>query len=623
MRVREATVYPEDALAGRDDLDVIPIEQASTLDRLFQERVKRTPDRVAYTDYDFINKCWQDYSWSEIAGEVAQWQSAMLQAGLQKGDHVALRLRNCRHWVIFDQAAISLGLVVVPVYVADRADNVSYVLEHAHVKLLLVETLGDWLELEPVVGKSSRLSTVIVLAQCQSDDERVIDAEHWVQGSSSELAAGRTQPDELVSIVYTSGTTGRPKGVMLSHTNILTNAYAGLRSVAVKPSDVLLSFLPLSHTLERTVGYYLPMMAGAKVAFARSIPKLTRDLAKIRPTGLISVPRIFERAYIEVKTKVSHESAFKKWLFDATLQLGWQRFEWQQGRGGWSPAFILWPLLDRLVASKVRQQFGGRLRLAVVGGAPLPLTVSKMFIPLGINLLQGYGLTESSPTISINTLKHNQPASIGLPLHGVSVKIGDNDELLAKGPNIMLGYWRNEKATQEVLVEGWLHSGDQARIDNGFITITGRIKDILVLANGEKVPPADMEAAIAEDVLFDQIMVIGEQMPYLTAIVVLNKHKWKQAARDLQVPENDETVLRTQPVENFLTQRVQQKIVAFPGYAKIRHVTATLEPWTVENDLITPTLKLKRANIRDHYSEDIARMYQGHETFKTEVRRNT
>ena len=177
--------------------------------------------------------------------------------------------------------------------------------------------------------------------------------------------------------------------------------------------------------------------------------------------------------------------------------------------------------------------------------------------------------------------------------------------------------------TQEVVVEGWLHSGDQARIDNGFITITGRIKDILVLANGEKVSPADMEAAIAEDVLFDQIMVIGEQMPYLTAIVVLNKHKWKQAARDLQVPKDDETVLRTQPVEKFLTQRVQQKIIEFPGYAKIRHVTATLEPWTVENDLITPTLKLKRANIRDHYSEDIGRMYQGHETFKTEVRRNT
>ena len=623
MRVREATVYPEDALAGRDDLDVISPEQAPTLDRLFTERVKRTPDRVAYTDYDFTQKCWRDYCWSEIASEVMKWQSAMLRAGLQTGDHVALRLRNCRHWVIFDQAAIGLGLVVVPLYVADRADNVNYVLEHAHIKLLLVETVHDWVQLDGADGKTPLLSRVVVLNQCRSDDERVVDAERWLGSSGSELAAGRTQPQALASIVYTSGTTGRPKGVMLSHTNMLANAYAGLRSVAVTPSDALLSFLPLSHTLERTVGYYLPMMAGAKVTFARSIPKLTRDLLKIRPTALITVPRIFERAYVEVKTKVSHEPAFKKVLFDAALRVGWKHFEWRQGRCSWSPNLILWPVLDRLVAAKVRQQFGGRLRLVVVGGAPLPLTVSKMFIPLGINLLQGYGLTESSPSISINTLKRNQPASIGLPLHGVSVKIGDNDELLAKGPNIMMGYWRNQKATQEVLVDGWLHSGDQARIDDGFITITGRIKDILVLANGEKVPPADMETAVTEDVLFDQAMVIGEQMPYLTAVVVLNRHKWKNVARNLKVPDDDEVVLRTKSVEKFLLHRIQERLVEFPGYAQIRRATATLRPWTVDNDLITPTLKLKRANIRERYREDIARMYKGHETFKTEVRRNT
>ncbi len=624
MGEQKATIYPDDALVGCDDLDVIPLAQAPTLDRLFSERVRRSPDRVAYADYDFARKCWCDYSWAEVAEKVAQWQCAMLASELKKGDHVALRLRNCLQWVLFDQAAIALGLIVVPLYVADRADNVNYVLAHARVKLLLVDTLQNWLELDAAEGSAPLLTKVVVQENCQSEDNRVVAMERWLSVPGSGLVSVSNQPDELASIVYTSGTTGRPKGVMLSHANIVSNAYAGLRSVALTPDDVLLSFLPLSHTLERTVGYYLPLMAGAKVTFNRSISKLSQDFTAVRPTGVITVPRVFERSYTEIRAKIEHGPPLQKFLFDLTIRVGWKHFEWRQGRAKWTPDFIFRPLLDVLVAEKIRQRFGGNLRLVVVGGAPLPLTVAKMFIPLGIDLLQGYGLTESSPSISINTLQRNRPETIGLPLHGVSVKIGDNDELLAQGPNIMLGYWRNQAATKEVLSDGWLHTGDQARIDEqGYITITGRIKDILVLANGEKIPPADMESAIAEDTLFDQSMVIGEQMPYLCALVVLNKHKWKDCARDLQVPIDDESALATEQVETFLLDRIKETISDFPGYAKIRRVTATLQPWTVDSDLITPTLKLKRAKIRERYQNEIAKMYEGHETFRTEVHRNT
>ena len=618
MPEREATVYPKDALAGRDDLDIISIEQAPTLDQLFRKRVALSGNRVAYTDYDFAQRCWRDYTWQQIATEVAKYQSAMRKLGLQKGDHVALRLRNCRHWVIFDQAALGLGLIVVPLYVADRPDNSNYVLDHAVVKLLFVEKLSDWRELETAEGETPSLEKVVVLEDCHADDERVVVTQDWLEESTVELAQGLSEPDELATIVYTSGTTGRPKGVMLSHSNILANAHAGLRSVAVAPQDILLSFLPLSHTLERTVGYYLPMMAGARIAFARSIRKLSEDLLNIRPTGLITVPRVFERSYSQLKTTVERTSAFQQWFFGVTIKVGWDRFEWRQGRGGWKASFLMWPLLDRLVARKVRLQFGGCLRLAVVGGAPLSLSVSKVFIPLGINLLQGYGLTESSPSISINTLKQNRPATIGLPLHGVLVKIGENDELLAKGPNVMLGYWHDEQATSEALVEGWLHTGDLARIDDGFITITGRIKDILVLANGEKVPPADMEAAIEEDALFEQSIVIGEQMPYLTAVVVLNKGQWKTVARSLNIADNDELVLSTDAVEHFLLQRIQQQIKEFPGYAKIRKATFTLKPWTIDDDLITPTLKIKRPKIQQHYKKEIAKMYEGYDTFRNQ-----
>jgi len=247
----------------------------------------------------------------------------------------------------------------------------------------------------------------------------------------------------------------------------------------------------------------------------------------------------------------------------------------------------------------------------------LPLAISKVFIPLGIDLLQGYGLTESSPVLCTNTPDQNRPETIGLPLHGVRLKIGENDELLAQGPNIMMGYWRNAAATDETLVDGWLTTGDQAVIKDGFVSITGRLKDILVMANGEKVPPADMESAISEDALFEQTMVIGEQMPFLSALVVLNKPMWATLAGTLKIT-GDDSVLHTDEVEHFLIGRIRKRIQEFPGYARIRRVTATVDPWTVENDLITPTLKLKRSKIRERHQADIERMYAGHETFNSE-----
>jgi long-chain acyl-CoA synthetase len=618
MSQQEATIYPYDALAAGDELDVISIEEAPTLDRVFRERVRRSADRVAYADYDFDAGRWRDYTWRQMAVEVARWQTALAGAGLRKGDHVGIRLRNCRHWVIFDQAALGLGLVIVPLYINDRADNANYVLDHAGVKLLLVGTLAEWQELDIAPGETPGVEKIIVLEACDSGSARIVSAPDWLPENAGDLARGLSEPADLASIVYTSGTTGRPKGVMLSHTNLVSNTYGGLRSIVVAPGDVLLSFLPLSHALERTVGYYAPLMAGARVAFTRSIQDLAEDLMDIRPTVLISVPRIFERIYSELDTRLEQGSAIHRILFDAATKIGWDRFQWRQGRGKWKPGFIIWPLLDRLVAKQLRDRLGGRLGLVVVGGAPLSMAISKTFIPLGINLLQGYGLTECSPILCTNTLRQNRPETIGLPLHGVRLKIGEDDELLARGPNIMMGYWRNPEATSSSFVDGWLATGDQASIGDGFISLTGRIKDILVLATGEKVPPADMESAIAEDALFEHSMVIGEQMPYLSALVVLNKQMWTSISGRLKIAGDGDDVLQSEEVEQFLLERIRKRIKEFPGYARVRHVTATLDPWTVENDLITPTLKLKRSKIRAHHEADINRMYEGHDTFRND-----
>ncbi|MEK7772310.1 MAG: AMP-binding protein, partial [Pseudomonadota bacterium] len=367
-----------------------------------------------------------------------------------------------------------------------------------------------------------------------------------------------SDPYSLATIIYTSGTSGRPKGVMLSHHNILTNAYSCLQVVPVSSDDLLLSFLPLSHTFERTAGYYVPMMSGATIAYTRSIQQLQEDLLTIQPTLMISVPRIYERVYAGIRAKLAEGSGFARWLFNLAVDVGYSRFEYHQARGNWRFTHCLWPLLKKLVASKVMNKLGGRLRFVMSGGAALPAEVSRLFIGLGLPILQGYGMTESSPVVCANRLEDNVPASVGLPIPGVEVKLGENNALLIRGPSVMLGYWNNPAATKAIISpDGWLNSGDIAAIDEqGHVTITGRLKEIVVLSTGEKVPPADMEAAILRDPLFEQVMLIGEARSYLSILVVLNPVRWQNAVTQygLDAGLNDEQ--NNQQVEEILLDKI-------------------------------------------------------------------
>ncbi len=597
-----------------EKVDGISADEAGTLAGLFRERVKRTPNAIAYRQYDEANGQWMDYSWAEIAGEVSRWQNALASEDLQAGDRVALMMRNCREWVIFEQAALGRGLVVVPLYIDDRAENIAYILNNAGVKLILLETAEHWERLLTVheqLGGLQRILTQEVVSP-PDGETRVRYVSDWLPTSGGELHHEDSAMDDLATIVYTSGTTGRPKGVMLSHTNILRNTDTALDVVLMRPDDVLLSFLPLSHTFERTVGYYIPMKMGSTVAYARSIPQLGEDLMTIRPTILISVPRIYERVYNKIQNGLAEKSPIATKLFNLAVETGWKRFLHRQGRGSWHPAFLLWPILNKLVAGKIMAKLGGRMRIAASGGAPLPPAIAKVFIGLGLNLIQGYGLTETSPIISGNPPDNNDPTSVGIPLTNVEVRIGENEELLTRGPCVMLGYWDNEEATRDMIdAEGWLHTGDKVRIENNHIYITGRLKEILVLANGEKVPPADMEMAIALDTLFDQVIVIGDSRPYLTAIIVLNPEQWEAFVKSLGL-NPDEASLSEASLETAIRKKIDVQLTEFPGYAQIRRVTCTLEPWAIDNDLITPTLKLKRNRILEHYAATVEAMYAGH-----------
>jgi long-chain acyl-CoA synthetase len=314
---------------------------------------------------------------------------------------------------------------------------------------------------------------------------------------------------------------------------------------------------------------------------------------------MIAVPRIFERVFTRIQGQLNRQSGFKRALFNMTTAVGWHRFEYQQHRAGWHPRLLLWPLLRKLVAQKVTAKLGGRLRMAVSGGAALSKPVARIFIGLGVPILQGYGLTETSPVISVNVPDDNEPGSVGVPLNGVDVRIGEHDELVVMTPGMMQGYWNNHAATKEIIdADGWLHTGDQARIENGHIYITGRIKDILV-----------MELAISLVPAIEQVLVIGEGESCLAAVVVLNADEWRELAIRFSLDADAADSLRHEKLHAALLRDIQGHLKDFPGYARIRRLILTLEPWTVDNGLLTPTLKVKRARVLEKFTAEITALY--------------
>jgi len=600
--------------------DMISVEEAGTLPGLFLCRARRTPQSIAFRQYEPVKGNWENYSWLQMKEEIALWQRALMAEGLSPGDRVALYLKNSVEWVCCEQAALSLKLVVVPLYSLDTARNIAFILQNSGTKILLAGDIDQWLDLAEYQSDMPDLKLVLFL---EGEDKspkgnrlRLSRVTDWLPDTAESLTNQANDPHSLATLIYTSGTTGHPKGVMLSHRNILWNGEAILKVVPAYQNDIFLSFLPLSHTFERTVGYYVPMIAGSQVVFSRSVKDLTEDLIMVRPTVLISVPRIYERAYGRIYEKTRNKGRFAEKLLSMTVETGWRMFESSQGRGA-APSFIqrlTWPLLHRMVAQKVLNRLGGRIRLAVTGGAPLHEKVARLFIGLGLPLLQGYGLTESSPVVSANTIEDNFPASVGRPLPGVEVKVSPGNELLARSPSVMLGYWGDPDKSQEALTaKGWLHTGDVVKIVDGRIFIRGRLKEILVTSTGEKIAPTDLEIAITENPLFCQAMVVGEGKPYIAALVVMDRQGWKNLAGILALDPVDPSSLQSQVAMKAVLEKLKKILNAFPSSAQVRAVYLTLDSWTHEDGLVTTLMKLRRHEIEKRFSKEIAVLYKGHD----------
>ncbi|MDO9283036.1 MAG: long-chain fatty acid--CoA ligase [Methylotenera sp.] len=597
--------------------DIIGPELATTLDRLFHERVRRTPDGVAYRYFDDQACEWCEMTWQTAMHEILNWQAALLHEHLQLGDRVAVMLKNCPSWVLFDQAALGLGLVTVPLYASDRPENVAHVLQDSGAKLLLIDSAESWHPIHEACTGLIELKRVVVFKTPPEgdDDGRIRGVDEWLPSlsSSSEFQHRVSDADALATIIYTSGTTGKPKGVMLTHRNLMSNAWGALQVFSIYPNDIFLSFLPLSHALERMAGCCIPIMSGASVAFSRSIQQLQEDLAKVQPTIMVTVPRIFERIQSGLSNKLEKGPAYARYLFELAVKVGDSRFEYAQGRGNWNWQHSLWPLLKKLVADKLQARLGGRLRLAVAGGAALSADNARTFIALGVPIIQGYGLTETSPIISVNRVENNVPSSVGQVIQGVEVRIGEADGLEVRGANVMQGYWDNDEANNAIFTtDGWLKTGDVVKIDTfGRITITGRIKEIIVLSNGEKVPPGDIESAILRDPLFEQVMVVGEGKAYLSVLAVVNRERWAEAVTARELSNDWPAGLERPQARAFALSRVAQQMKAFPGYAKIRKIALLHESWTIENGLLTPTLKIKRHVVLQHNIAAYEKLYEG------------
>lgn len=594
----------------KNQTDYISPDSCNSLADLFLIRASQSPSSAAYHYFDKTQEEWHELSWTEMARSVATWRQAILNEKLEKGDRVAVMLANSPEWVAFEQAAFSLGLIVVPLYANDRPDNIAYILDHTEARLLLCPGMTYYEHLSKSIEGVKSLQRIITIENCKPTNNMslIVCVTDWLPANITESTYA-TVTHETATIVYTSGTTGLPKGVMLSHQNILQNSFAALQCMDIYPNDTFLSFLPLSHMLERTAGYYLPMMAGASVAYARSIPDLAEDLLTLKPTVMVAVPRIFERIYGGIMATLQTKSPIAQKLFAKAVDTGFKTFLLQQNRGSLFFSLLLQPLLDVLVARKVRAKLGGRLRIIITGGAPLSADISKVFLGLGLPLYQGYGLTETSPVISVNRIDDNRPEGVGKPLPGIEVKVGQNDELLVRGSCVMQGYWKNKDATSQTIdADGWLRTGDQAVIEDGHIRIIGRLKDIIVLSNGENVALAALEMAISIDPLFEHVVVIGEGRPHLTLLAVLSSPLWIELAKTLDVPSESASLVLPE-VRDVILARLEHQLSHFPGYVFIKDVSLSLTPWTVENGQLTPTLKTKRAVIEKQMNDEVEAMY--------------
>ena len=564
-----------------------------------------------------VGGTYQPMSTAELVDRVRRLSKALLDLGLQSGDRVALMSESGPHWPTVDFATLCSGGVLVPIYPTLLPDQASYIANNCGAKIVFAETTAH---LEGFLAHAGELPQVqhFVLIKGESSDPRVTTLNALLEKGAGydaadfEQRARAVKPDDLATFIYTSGTTGTPKGVMLTHGNIASNVAAGLKVLNVESRFTTLSFLPLSHSFERTVDY-IYFLQGCTIAYAESVAVVAQNMQEVKPHIFVSVPRVYEKFYARVQEGVAAGSPIKQKLFAWAVSVGRQALPWRL-KGQKPPGLLGMQLglADKLVFSKIHQRLGGRFVFAVSGGAPLSRDLAEFFWGAGVPIYEGYGLSETSPVISVNGRNAVKMGTVGKPIEGVQVMIAADGEILSKGPNIMKGYWGMEKETAEVIdAEGWFHTGDIGEIDSdGFLRITDRKKELIINAYGKNVAPAPIENALKGSRYIGQAVVIGDRRKFLSALLVPDFDVLKAwAEKNGQGGASTADLIKNAQVRALIAQEVNQVNSGLAGFEKIVAWELLPNEFTLETGELTPTQKVKRRVINQKYGDVIERLY--------------
>jgi len=587
---------------------------AETIYQAFREVANKFPNKMALLYKK--NSQYVGITFAELSKAVDAVAVELLRIGVKNGSPVAIFSYNRPEWVIADLATLKIGGIVVPIYHTLPDWQVKYIINDSKSKLLFVENEQLFSVVSNIRNELPSLKEVIVFDDTaiaeNKDYLRLSDLKNKRQILDTELPAVFT--NDVATFVYTSGTTAEPKGVILTHKNILSNVETAIKRYRVTEKDVLASFLPLCHMFERTCGYYTMLLAGATIGYVENLSTIAQDIKAIRPTLLITVPRVLEKVYEEVAKKVEAGSVIQRKLVRGAVRNLNQYANLKYRRRKISLWLKLkrW-LYDKIVGSKFRKLAGGRVRLIVSGGAALNKKIGKIYSIFGFNIVEGYGLTETSPVVCANTIEENRFGTVGKPFDGVMVKIGDNDEVLVKGPNVMIGYLNKPVETARAFdSEGWFHTGDQGKFDRyGNLVITGRIKELIVTSYGKNIPPVPIEQRLSESKYIDQVMVYGDRRKCLVALIVPKKEAIEKFAREKNIRFADyQALLQQAEIKKLINNELEKLNQDFAQHERVKSFALLTEPFTIENGLLTPTLKVRRDEIVKRYRDLIESLYQ-------------
>ena len=555
----------------------------------------------------------------EIGNRIKFFSLGLRALGQKTGDKLVILSDNRPEWIITDLANLCLGGITVPIYTSLVPEQMKYIVENSDARIVVCSDQELWKKIEAIKGELIKVSHYITFAPEAPEGvltfEEVMDKGRRLYQEDSEIfqkGAMAVLPDDVASIIYTSGTTGIPKGVMLIHGNFVSNVKSCSEIIPFSDKDTVLSFLPLSHVLERMVTFTY-LYKGCSIAYAESIETVAENLLEVRPHIMVSVPRVFEKIYSKVMDNVLQSSALKRKIFFWAVKVGreyGQKKLQNQTVSGWLQ--FRKNLAHKLVFSKIIERTGGRVRFFVSGGAPLSKDIAEFFYAMGLIVLEGYGLTETSPVIAVNTLDHIKFGTVGRSIPGVEVKIAEDGEILTRGPHVMKGYYKMDAETEEAFKGGWFHTEDIGYLDEDeFLVITDRKKDIIVTAGGKNVAPQPIENILKTNPYISNAMVIGDKRKFVSALIVPDFDKLEDYAKYNKIPyQNMSELVKDERVINFLHSEVDRSTPDLSSYEKVKKIALLDRDFEIEKGEITPTLKVKRNIVEKKYADLIESLYR-------------